>query len=162
MKVTRNTPEQLIIDHFSIVLAIVLVVVFVVFVGGGAVMVLDGQPFGLIFLIAGGVFSAGMLYFTERVQVILDRSSGLLTIRRRNILRYQEVTHDLDALERAVIETSTSNKNNKETYRATLVLTTGMSAGAHPITQVYTNMPGSKAVANAINDWLGNGLPAIR
>lgn len=162
MKVTRNTPDQLIIDHFSIFLAIMLVVFFTVFVGVGVGMVLNGALLGLLFVIAGLFFTGAMLYHTERVQVILDRSNGLLTIRRRNILRYSEVTHDLHALERAIIETSTSGEDNSQTHRATLVLTSGMSAGHHPITEVYTSVPGPKRVANAINDWLGNGVPAAR
>lgn len=160
MKVTRNTPEQLIIDHFSIFLAIMVVVFFVVFVGVGVFMVLDGEIFGLLFVGGGLVFCAGMLYFTERVQVILDRSTEMLTIRRRNILRYSEVTHDLGTLEGAILEESISDDTT--TYRATLVLNSGMSAGEHPITQVYTNMPGSKQVVTAINAWLHNGAAQVR
>ncbi|MEL7213063.1 MAG: hypothetical protein AAGK92_10405 [Pseudomonadota bacterium] len=160
MKVTRNTPDQLIVDHYSIFLAIMMVVFFIVFVGVGVVMVLDGVWWGLLFVAGGVVFGGIMLYHTERVQVILDRSTGLLTIRRRNILRYSEVRHDLDALDRVMIETSTSSEDNSQTYRATLVLSSGMSAGKHPITEVYTSVPGPVQVANEINAWLRQGKMA--
>ena len=162
MKVTRNTPEQLIIDHFSIVLAIMMVVFFAMFVGVGAVMVQDGVFWGVLFLGTGILFGGIMLYHTERVQVILDRSSGLLTIRRRNILRYRQVTHDLDALGHAILETSTSGEYTYLTHRAIIVLTSCMSSGEHPITEVYTSASGPKIVADAINDWLGNEITAVR
>ncbi len=162
MKVTRNTPDQLIVDHYSIVLAIIMIVFFILFVGVGTVMALDGALWGLLFVAGGFFFGGAMLYQTERVQVILDRSTGLLTIRRRNIMRYSEVVHDLDALDRAMIETSTGSEDNSQTFRATLVLSSGMSAGKHPITEVYTSVAGPVEVANEINAWLRQGKTAVQ
>lgn len=153
MKVTRNTPEQLIVDHHALVLASIATVLTLGFCILGVVIVADGSLIGLLFVAVGLGAGGGMLGQTERVQVILDRAAETLTIRRRNILRYNETEHTLSALDRADIETS--RYNNATTYRVTLVLTSDMSAGKHPVTEVYSSSPNHKRVADAINAWLG-------
>ena len=155
MKVTRDTPEQLIVDHFSILMAVMTVTFGAIFLGTGLFHLFQGKIEGLIFVIVGGSFTAIILYYTERVQVILDRQTDKLIIRRRNIFGYKQIEHDLSDLDRAVLEKSVSNRRNpQELYRATLVLESGMSAGRHPIVEVYTNLPGSRKTVHAINRWL--------
>lgn len=158
MNVTRNTPDQLIVADTPWLIGIMLIIFVLLFVGPGLLIASDGIWQGWIFVIAGGgmgVIALGV--FVRRMQLILDRPSGTITIRRRSIFGFSEITHELSDLSEVKIETTTGSKG-RTLYRPTLVLTQGMSAGDHPIVQAYTNSGSSQRVADAVNGWLGNNL----
>ena len=154
MRVTRNTPAQLIVEHYSTLLVLILVLFLFVPLTVGTGLLVDGNKMGwflaAIGLGAGALISLGI----ERLQVILDRPSGTLTIRRRNVRGYHETIHNLNDVDRAILETSDGSET--EVYRATILITSGMSAGAHPLTEVYSSLRGHARVVDAINAWLGN------
>lgn len=155
MHVTRNTPDQLIVADTPWVIGVLLILFVLVFVGPGLLIAADGIWQGWIFVIAGvgmGVIALGV--FVRRMQLILDRPSGTITIRRRSIFGFSEITHELSNLSKVKIETTTGSKGRR-LFRPTLVLTQGMSAGDHPIVQAYTNSGSSQRVADAVNEWLG-------
>jgi hypothetical protein len=109
--------------------------------------------FGLLF----GIFGSGIGFMTffmiaRRIQLILDRTNGTVTLRRRTLLGYSEIVHDLADLTEAILEETRSSKGSR-LYRPSLSLT-GMSAGIHPIITVYTNSPGPAKAVRTINDWL--------
>ena len=142
MKVTRQTPDQLIISDTPWLIGIMLTLFILVFVGVGILSFADDPWFGLMF----GGFGAGLgavclAVFVRRVQVILDRAADTLTIRRKSLFRYHSEQHQLSELSHAILEQTKANGGGTM-YRATLVFDQGMSAGSHPITTAYSNGSG--------------------
>lgn len=154
MRVIRNTPEQLILANRPWLIGVMLILFILVFVGSGLAMLLSGEWAGLIFAGAGGgIGFIAFAAFVRRVQVILDRVDGTITLRRRSVFGYSQVEHELAHLREAVLEATTTSKGGT-LYRPVLVLDGGMSAGRHPITQAYTNGRGPQRMADAVNAWL--------
>jgi hypothetical protein len=155
MKVTRNTPDQLIIADTPWLIGIMLVVFVLTFVAVGVFLISEGTWAGLLFIIAGGGLGFGAFaVFVRRVQLIFDRPLQTITQRNRSLFGYSEVRHELPNLSHAILETSTTSKGGL-LYRPTLVLDAGMSAGHMPIVDIYTNTSGPKRIVDAINTWLG-------
>ena len=162
MKLARNTPEQLIVEETPWLLGILLSVFTLIFVGAGIGLVASGEVFGLVFALGGGGLGGLCLaLMVQRVQVILDRPSDALIVRRRDLLRYIEVRHALSDLSKAVLEETRGSKGST-LWRPTLILDRGMSAGAHPIVSVYTNGSSPRRMAGAINNWLAVNGPRAR
>ena len=153
MKITRNLPEQLILDHTPWLFSLLFGGMAFLFFGIGLALMMSGEFFGLIFALAGGGIG-GLVFFmiARRVQLILDAQSGQITLRRRTLLGYSEETHALADLREALLEETTTSKGGR-TYRPSLYLT-GMSEGIHPVLKVYTNTGGPRQAVNAINTWL--------
>ena len=60
---------------------------------------------GVMFLVMGGGLGIACLaVFVERLQVILNRTTGRLRMRRRTIFGYEEDVHELTALRGAIVE----------------------------------------------------------
>lgn len=154
MKVTRATPQQLIVADTPWFIGIMLTIFILLFAGIGVAMVLEGEPAGFLFaIVGGGLGLGGFAAFVRRVQVILDRPSDTIIIRRRSLFGYSEIRHKLSNLGRAELQMSAGSKGGM-LYRPALVLERGMSAGHHPIVQSYTNTKGPKRLVDAVNDWL--------
>ena len=144
MKVTRNTETQLILSETPWFIGIMLTFFILTFTSIGIFLVTEGEWAGLIFgFVGGGMGVAGFAVFVQRVQVILNRDTNDLIIRRRSLFGYSEIQHQLSDLGNAVLEHTTSSKGNT-LYRPVLVLTGGMSAGRHPIVESYTNTRGRR------------------
>jgi len=153
MKVTRNTPEQLIIENNPLWLAIFISVFSLVFIGVGLATIQTETSTGIAFLLGGVVMGAGFtVAFIRRTQLILDQPRNLVELRRKSLLGYHRRSWDLHDLDRALIETSRSGDTN--TYRAALHFDDGMDAGTHPITLVYSSGKGARRAETAINGWL--------
>ena len=96
MKISRNTPDQLILDHIPWQSAIFsgLGICLVVFLG---ISYFPDEIFiGSVILAVGlaiGLFQFGLI--VQRVQVIFDRAGGSVKIRQRGLFSYTQVTHDL-------------------------------------------------------------------
>lgn len=159
MKVTRNTPDQLILANTPWLIGILLIFFVLIFVAPGLLVVSDGVWQGWIFVVAGGGMGIiAFAVFVRRVQVIFDRPSGTLTIRRRSVFGFSEITHILSNLAGAKLETTTGSKG-RTLYRPTLVLNKGMSAGDHPMVQSYTNSGSSRRTVDTVNNWLASAQP---
>jgi len=158
MKVTRDTPDQLIIENNPVWLAILISIPLFVFLVVGIFTIKTDLSTGLVFvvgsLIMGVVFN---LAFIRRTQLILDRSRNLVELRRRSMLGYKKRTWELGYLDRVVIQSS--NSGDSTTYRAAMVFSDGMDAGTHPITLVYSSGSGADRAAGAINRWLDSDTP---
>lgn len=160
MKVTRNTPDQLILSYTPWFIGISLVFFILVFVGAGLFMASEGGEgilFGLFFAVFGGGMGCGAFCtFVRRVQVILDRSSNSILIRRQSVLGYDAVEHELSNLSHAEVETTASTRDGSSTkmHRPVLILEKGMSAGRHPIVQAYISGHGAQRLVDAVNGWL--------
>ncbi|NDR57342.1 hypothetical protein [Aliiruegeria sabulilitoris] len=157
MKTSRNTPQQLVLDYVPWLWAVALGLFTLVFVAIGLSILLGGELFGLLFIfIGGGVGLICLAVFVERLQVVLNRDTNLLRIRRRTLLGYREDTWQLDRLERAVVQSNSGGQNNSRTYRPALMLVPeqGGPAEATPLTHVYSSGRGADRAVRAINDWL--------
>lgn len=160
MKITRNTPDQLILSNTPWLIGAMLVVFILCFVGAGLFMASEGGEgvlFGIFFaLFGGGMGLAAFCVFVRRVQVILDRPNDRILIRRQSVFGYDTVEHVLSNLSHAVVETTTSNsdRGSSELHRPVLVLDKGMSVGRHPIVTAYVSGHGSHLLVDAVNDWL--------
>jgi len=159
MKITRDTPDQLIIENRPWLIGGFLIVFTLIFVAVGLAAITYGEGvMGYAFVFFGG--GAGMLafaVFVRRVQVIFDRAAGSIRFRRKSVFGSSDVTHDLKHLDRAVVESSYSGDSGA-THRCVIILSGGMSAGVHPLTMAYSSGPGAQRAADAINAWCANGL----
>lgn len=153
MKVTRDLPDQLILDHTPWLFSVLFGGMTLIFVGIGAAVTLSGELFGLMFLIiGGGVGSVVFFMIARRVQLVLDRPGNTATLRKRTLIGYSETVHALSDLQKAILEEQRSSKGGA-TFRPSLVLS-GMSAGIHPIIKIYSNASGSHLAVDTINRWL--------
>ena len=160
MKVTRNTPNQLILSDTPWFIGIMLVFFILAFVGAGLFLASEGGEgilFGLFFALFGGGMGVGAFCaFVRRVQVILDRSQDRIMIRRQSVFGYDTVEHVLSNLSHAETEStiSRSDKGTSTLFRPVLILDEGMSAGRHPIVEAYSSGRGAHRLVDAVNDWL--------
>ncbi len=148
MRVTRRTPDQLIVEDRPWLITIALSVIFLGTVSL-TVFLIAASEFLIALCISGFAAYIGLFIavFVQRIQVIFDRSAGTVTHRKRSLLRYREVVRPLGELDRAVC-------TGGDTKRPELVFGTGMSGGQHPITVSSVSGPGPERIAEAINDWL--------
>ncbi len=153
MKVTRNTPVQLIIENNPIWLAIFVSSFALAFVIAGIFTVQSETFVGVAFIIGGLIIGTVFnIAFIRRTQLILDGPGNLVELRRKSLLGYKRRTWELRYLDRAEIQTSRSG--DTDTHRAVLVIADGMDAGTHPITVVYSSGNGAKRASTTINNWL--------
>lgn len=158
MKIKRNTPDVFIAEEVPWLIAVMLVIFVFAFVAPGLGMAFDGVWQGFLFaLFGGGMGFAALCVFVERLQVILDRREGLITLRRRTILKYEQKRLPLEALSRAEIQTTTSHKDGRtrQLYRPALVLLESDVETTYPVTQVFSSDGRSDRLVNAINLWIG-------
>lgn len=162
MKVTRDTPDQLILSHVPWLWGLMIATFTMTFVSVGLALLSGGEIMGLLFaVLGGGLGLAAFAAFVRRVQVILDRAQGHLVIRSRTVFGYTEVIHALSDLDGAVLEETIGSKGGT-LYRPTLVLGRGMSAGRHPIVPSYTNTGGPRRMVQAVNAWLAQAGPGAQ
>ncbi|MDA7964803.1 hypothetical protein [Ruegeria sp.] len=160
MKITRNSPDQLILSNTPWLMGIMLILFTLGFVGAGLFMVNEGREevwAGILFALFGGGLGLGAFcVFVRRVQVILDRNSNSILIRRQSVFGYDTVEHELSDLSHAEVETATPPRNTttSKMHRPVLILETGMSAGRHPIVKAYVSGRGAHRLVDAVNDWL--------
>jgi hypothetical protein len=154
LKISRNTPDQLILDKQPWFIALLLGFIVLAFVGGGLGLMVSGDPLQGFVLIVSTTLILSLFFwaFVRRNQLILDRHSGTLTHRRRTLLGYRKTVHELHHLDRAMVETSSGD--DSDTYRMSYVLLGGMDEGTHPFTAAYSSDAGARRAAKAVNDWL--------
>ena len=153
MKVTDETPEQLILENNPIWLALFVSIFGLVFFAIGLANLSADLTLGLAFMAGGlGIGIGFNMIFVRRTQLILDRPGNYVELRRRSWLGYSRMTWELRYLDRAIVETSHSG--DSDTHRAALVFDGGMDAGTHPVTLVYSSGRGAERAQDAINGWL--------
>lgn len=153
MKVTRNIPEQLIIENRPWVISVALIAGGLLFLGIGLSIFLSGEMWGLFFM-AASLIPFGLLFaFARRTQVLFLKTDGTLVFRRRTLIGSSSITHRLDEVSNAIVETSHSS-NGGPTHRVALVFNSGQSAGTHPLTLAYDNFGKHHETAHEINAWL--------
>lgn len=162
LKVTADTPDLLILDDKPLLIGAMLIVFILVFLGAGFMIVMSGEPLGILFgLFGGGMGLAAFAVFVRRVQVVFHRAEGYVELRRRNLFGGSRVRHDLSEIARAEIEESRSNDGGP-LWRVVLVIEEGQSVGRHPVTLAYSNGRGHQRAADAINRWLDAAHGQVR
>jgi len=161
MKTVRETDDQLILANTPWLLAICLAMFILVFTGAGLALLEDDLSQGLmtimISLLGGGLF---LVLFVRRTQLILDKPTGRITLRRRGFIGYSETHYALGDLSKAVIESSRSRKHANHTRRVALTFNDGPDTGTHPVTITYVNGKGPGRAADTINAWLSRARKA--
>lgn len=162
MKVTRNIPEQLIIEQSTTGLLIWITLFCATFIIIGLVIISTGSMFGAIFVGVGILF--GVIFcmaFARRVQLVLDRPRNRVELRTRSFFGYTATIWALDRLEHATLESTeiTETDDDKksstvELHRAVMIFAAGEGDLQQPVTRSYSNGPGAKQTADAINQWL--------
>lgn len=159
MRVTRNTADQLRIEHRAALVIFALGLGLLFPVAFGIALVLSGEWMGWPFLFLGTWLCIWLVRLIERVQVILDRPSNTLTLRRRSLQGYKQDVFDLDTLVQAELEVEKGDE--VDSYRAFLVLEGETRSGRYPLTLISSSIQGHRRVVNAINAWLGNGVEQV-
>lgn len=160
MKIKLNNSHVFMAEDVPWLIACMLVLFIFCFVAPGIGMAFDGVWQGLLFALAGGGMGfAALCVFVERLQVILDRRAGLITLRRRTVLRYEQKQLALDGLLRAEVQTTTSRKDGRtrQIYRPALVISEHGREAIHPITAVYSSGASADRLVKAINQWIAMG-----
>ena len=160
MIVKRNTPDVFMAEEIPWFMAGVLVIVMFCCVAPGLAMVFDGLWQGAVLALAGGGMSfVAICVFVERLQVILDRRTGQITLRRRTVLTYAQQILPLNALIRAELQSTTSSQDgsSRNLTRPALVLKDSRHETAHPITQVYSSGANAAVIVSVINSWMAQG-----
>ncbi len=157
MKIKLNNSQIFVAEDVPWLIAIMLVLFIFCFVAPGLGMAFDGVWEGLLFALAGGGMGfAALCVFVERLQIILDRREGMITLRRRTVLKYQLRQFPLDGLLRAEVQTTISRKDGRtrQLYRPALVIAEDDDEKRHPVTEVYANGPAAERLVKAINAWI--------
>lgn len=154
MKITRNTPDQLIIESKPWLIGVMILLFILIFVAVGLAMIANGEWMGLFFVVLGGGLGVLAFWaFVRRMQVIFHLPKRYVELRRKPIFSMTRVRHDLGEVSRAIIEESRSSKG-AILQRVTLEFDSGQSRGRHPLTEAYSNIGNPSAIADTINAWL--------
>lgn len=153
MKVTRNHPDQLILENRPWFLALTLGGMMLIFVAVGLGLTFNGDWFGMFFVVMGLIVPGILFAFmVRRTMVILDRSTGTIELRRKSVMGMKNEEYPLSDLKAARIATNFDVEG--DTHRCELEMAQGKPI---PLTIVYTNGSGPWRAADAINGWLGVG-----
>jgi hypothetical protein len=157
MKVTRDTPGMLVLDEVPWLLAAVLALPVLGFAGATLALLVAGEWFGAAGALAGtALWVMALVVFVERLQLILDRGTDTVTLRRRTLWRYRQDRFALSSLSRVDVESRRGSKGGR-VHRAVLVFDEGEDRGRHPVTEVFSSGSGAERTAAAVNGWLGTG-----
>lgn len=156
MKITRDTPEQLIVeDRPWLIAAFILALTL----GLLAICLPDALQGKLPAQVGAGLCAALGLFllalFVRRAQVIFHRPENYVQMRHRSVFGQVNVRHTLTEVDRAVLQQLKTE--SRGSWRVALSIPAGQSKGEHPITQAYLNNKAHcQAIADRINAWLAD------
>ncbi|WP_137703350.1 hypothetical protein [Marimonas lutisalis] len=159
MKVTRNTPEQLIIEERPWFTGIGISALSLFFTGAGIFSVLDGEFGGMIFFVGTALGALAFWAFVRRLMVIFDRHGGQIEIRRKWVGGQSVETLDLKAVRKADVEFRETYRQGKmrRTSRPTLVMFADHDPQKLALVEHFSGGRSSQVVADEINEWLAQG-----
>lgn len=153
MKVTRDTPDHLILEDVPVALGIGLFLFLMAFVLPSGLLMFFGEwAIGLFFIVfGGGLGLLAIVVFVQRRQVILDRAAGTLTIRSASILHRDQQVHPLSEVSGAEVRISPGGQS----LFAAIIIPDGEAKGVYPLGASSAKGPDPATVAQTINRWLG-------
>jgi hypothetical protein len=156
MKVIRSTPTQLIVENTPWLFAIMLGIMAVIAFSTACILLFSGSLVGgiIVGLVSAIIFPVTLFYVVQRVQIIFDTPTNTMNIRKRTLLGYSTIAHDLHHLSHAELDTNIDGDDNTQTHCPIFVLNGGMSAGRHKMTPTHQSGHGPKRIVDAVNEWL--------
>lgn len=157
MMARLNTPErfeiELAIPRFILWFVMLPVIPVTIF---GLAHLLGGEVMtGLILLLGlNGAYYLGYAALTERTVLILDKPSGLVTVRRDSRFRARSDTYPLDALDSAELERTHTSAEERATSKVMLVFRNTRPATRIALSGWGVSGDGPGRIANETNDWL--------
>ena len=155
MRIATNTKDQLILDHAPWLIGAFLILMVVAFLAIGIRLSAIGQWIAALAFICGAGLPGLTLYLVvARVQVVFDRNSGVVELRRRSYQGFETRQLPLGQIQRADLETSTFKDRDQKvsrTHRPVLVLADGTT---QPLLLAYSNASDQSELVEAVNDWL--------
>lgn len=152
-----NTPErfeiELAIPRFILWFVMLPVIPVTIF---GLAHLLGGEVMTGVVLLLGlnGAFYLGYAALSERTVLILDKPSGLVTVRRDSRFRARSDTYPLDALDSAELERTHTSAEERATSKVMLVFRNTRPATRIALSGWGVSGDGPGRIANEINDWL--------
>ena len=152
MKVSIDTPDHFVIDHFPWRVVWVHIMFFAIFGTPGIFLILGGAfEMGLTFILGSLAFPAILgVWMWERSQLVFDRPSGTAEIRRRNLRAYTRLPLKLANVEKL----STPDKTSDHRGHLYLHIAGGMDASTRQINVVRARWSRLNDAAERGNAWL--------
>ncbi|GAA6188944.1 hypothetical protein [Litorivita sp. NS0012-18] len=153
MKITRDTPEQMILEKRPVARAVLVALFGLAFALFALVLPKDAGALKLtLYLVAAG-FGAGSLLTLERVQMVMDRSSGAARMSRRTWRGLEVAEFALQDLQSFRLDPYVDKNTPRHMHFA---VTGGETAGSY-VFCLWNPMLEKKAAAqiNRINAWIG-------
>lgn len=163
MKVVRNTEDQLVLSAVPWIMGLILCGLFILIINFGLTSFFEGNSTDAFWGLVGipAFLAIFIVVFIRRDDLMLDRRRNLVELRHSTFRGRTRVQHELEHLERAIVQTSRNSKGS-ETHRIAIILSGGMDAGTHPITPIYAGGRAAKRGAAAINAWLAMDVDSPR
>lgn len=157
MKVTRNTPEQLIVEHRSWFVSLSLAAAGLLVVWFGLKLLQhDHREVIAWLIIASGVGLFGlMVLFTRRSQTLFLRDEGKVIVRKQGHRGLHQIEFLIDDIDIATLQQKGFNKGGPKS-RIALVIPHGEDAGAYPLTGSYDTDYDYFETMCTINLWLSD------
>lgn len=159
MKVTRNQPDQLIIEERPWFTGLVIGVLTLFFTAGGIFSVFEGELGGLVFFIGTALGALAFWAFVRRLMVIFDRPGNRVEIRRRWVGGRSSEKLGLGVVHKADVEFRETFRQGKmrRTNRPTLIMVPGHEPRKIALVDHFSGGRAAERVADAINSWLATG-----
>ena len=156
MKVTRTTPTLLIVENTPWLFALLISIMALIAVTVGIIALTTGSIIGgiVVLSVSALIFPVFLYFIVQRVQIILNTTQNTMTIRKRTLLGYTNVTHDLHDLSHAELDTNYDDDDGSQTHCPIFVLNGGMSAGKHKMTATHQSGHGPGQIVDGVNEWL--------
>ena len=148
MKITKNTPDQLIIDHQPWGWGIGIAAFVLTLVAAGIATLGQGELFVGVILLLFAVF-AGVVFrlIVVRNQMFFHAPLGIVEFRKRKIKSDSKKQFLLSDIKGATVQSLS------KTHRVALVLNDGTE---QPFTNAYFSGDGAQRAADAITVWLAH------
>ncbi len=153
MKITRDTPEQMVLEKRPVARAVLVALFGLAFALFALVLPKDAGALKLtLYLVAAG-FGAGSLLTLERVQMVMDRSSGAARMSRRTWRGLEVAEFALQDLQSFRLDPYVDKNTPRHMH---FTVTGGETAGSY-VFCLWNPMLEKKAAAqiNRINAWIG-------
>ena len=152
MKVIHHSDTVLVLEDRPWFIGIFMIVMTLVFLGGGMTLIGEGQLLGgvVMSLLGGGVPLLIGALMVRRVRLTFDRPSGQLSRTSRSVRDLRHEVYSLDRLVEARVAVSTDSDGS--TYRTELYLRDPPETV--PFTSYFTSGRKPQRMTEAVNDWL--------
>lgn len=161
MKINLNQPDRLILKGTTSVISAVLCMILLVVLGVSLSAAMTGFTAGWGVAVGGVFIGGGILWLVyHKTEVVFDRASNLLTLRKTMLHGTREETVALETVKQADVDLKRNERSNNRlhaSYTYRLCVVTGAAQNRHrvPLSHGYTTSRRHLVTAQKINDWLG-------